>query len=92
MSERINIDIIFNSEKVNIQGLKTWSNIMNYFCPTYMSGEKITRGKLKKFNRKVFLENIELELSEDENDIMIKDDRNYISIYKTKNKKGIISA
>lgn len=91
MSERINIDIILNSEEVNIQDLKTWVDIMSYFNPISMMCKKLTRGKFRKFNKEIFYKNIESELFEEDNSIIIKDDRNYISIYRNSNKKEVIS-
>lgn len=91
ITERINIDISLESKKVNIKDFQKWSNIINYFKPTHMSCKGLTNGKLKKFNKKTFFENLESEMFKSDNKIIIKDDSNYLSIYKTSRNEDIIS-
>lgn len=91
MDDRINILVSLESKKVNIQDLQKWLSIIKYFNPTHMSSRKLTNGKLKKFNKKIFFENLKPEIFENDDKTIIKDEINYVSIYKTSRNKDIIS-
>lgn len=90
MQDRINLNIVLDSDNISLENIKEWFSLTNYFTPLYMSC-KLTKNKLQKCNIDKFYNNIKNELEDNKFNLIIKDDINTVSVYKNSINENISS-